>query len=367
MIKKRLIYLDNNTSSFPKSSNIYKKALKHFEKEGLNPTGVKYDLALDSERFLYNVREEISKTFNITDPLQLAFTSGSYENFEIVLEKFLKKGDHLITSIFGTNDFFDIIQKLEEKGIQTTIIEPNKNGMIDGIQVEWAIRENTKLIFFNHLCPVSGVHMPVDDIAAIATKHNIPFGIDVSFSAGLYQIDSKKLNLSFLSFSGHRYLYGPQGVGCIYIDKNINLDNDTPMPDKVEKRNKNFLGITTLYYAVEALNKLDHTKEGKKLKEVFDYINKELEEVEGIQILSKNNENFNTILIKHNNFYAEKLRLFLNDKFNIATRDNFYDADKVCKFYSYDNTLRVSLSYFNTLDDGKTFIKGIKEFIKQND
>ncbi len=368
MIKKRLIYLDNNTSSFPKSPNIYKKALKQFEKEGINPLGVKYDLALDSERFLYEAREEVAKIFNIKNPLQLGFTSGSYENFEIILDNFLKKGDHLITTIFGTNDFFYIIDKLEEKGVQITIIEPNKNGEIDGIQVEWAIRENTKLIFSSHICPVSGVHIPIKDIGEIAKKHNIPFGIDASFSAGLYPIDIQEYNLSFLTFSGHRYLYGPQGVGCVYLDKEINLSNNSlPMPDKVEKRNKNLLGITSLYYSAEHLNKLDNDKERKKLKEIFTYITRELSEVEGIQILSKNSQNINTILFKHSNFESEKIRFFLNEKYNIAIREDSYDADKICKFYAYENTLRITISYFNSLDDGKVFIKGIKDFIKQKD
>ncbi len=366
MIKKRLIYLDNNTSSFPKSPNIFKKALKQFEKEGINPLGVKYDLALESERFLYSAREEVANMFNIKKPLQLGFTSGSYENFEILLGSYLKKGDHLITTIFGTDDFFKTIDKLEEKGVQITIIEPNKNGEIDGIQVEWAIRENTKLIFIYHLCPVSGVHMPIKDIGLIAKKQNIPFGIDASFSAGLYPIDIENLNLSFLTFSGHRYLYGPQGVGCIYLDRNIKFENNSvPMPDKVEKRNKNLLGITSLYYSVEYLNKLDDNKERKKLKEIFNYILKELNEVEGIQILSNDNENINTILFKHNNIDSEKIRQFLNNKYNIAIREDKYDADKICRFYTYKNTLRISLSYFNCLDDGKIFIKGLKDFIKQ--
>lgn len=378
MIRKKPIYFDNCTTSYPKAGGIYKKAGKFMEKAGVMPNFGKYELALEAGKLIYNTREKTAKIFNIQNPLDIAFTSGGKESFNLLLRGYLKKGDHVIITVFSHDAIIAPIKKLEEEGVQVSIVEVNNKGFLDAIQIDWAIRENTRLILTTQICHITGVHLPIKEIGEIAKKHNLPYCVDASYSGGLYPLDVEEANVSFLIFTGHRYLMGPQGVGGIYIRKGYYLDkvfegdsgkeiDDTEkiMPDYLETGSMNILGITAFNYALDVVLKLDRNKENKKMKEVYEYLYLQLTEMEEIRVLNKKlEENINILNFVHKKLAIEDIREIMDEKYNIALRDGYHSGRFIHEKLNIEKSIKISLAYTNTIEEAKTFIKALKEINK---
>ena len=116
----------------------------------------------------------------------------------------------------------DISKYLEKKGLKVSYIKPNSNGIINIDKIKDEIRNETKLISIMHANNEIGVIQPLEEISKLCNKKNILFHVDAAQSLGKVNVDVKKINADMISFSAHK-IYGPKGVGCLYIKKNTNI------------------------------------------------------------------------------------------------------------------------------------------------
>ncbi len=86
-----------------------------------------------------------------------------------------------------------------------------------------AITPNTGAVVVNHCSNVTGIANDMQAMGAVTRQHGIPFVVDVSQSAGVYPVDVQNAHIAILAFTGHKSLYGIQGIGGAYIGEGIEL------------------------------------------------------------------------------------------------------------------------------------------------
>jgi len=147
---------------------------------------------------------------------EIIFTTGGSESNNMVLKSILNEGDHFITTSYEHSSIKNVIPYLEKNGVQVTLINPNKNGLIDTSDIENNILKNTKLISVMFVNNELGTINSIKDIARLCKKNNILFHTDAVQAFGKINIDLDEIPIDFLSISAHK-LYGPKGIGVLFI------------------------------------------------------------------------------------------------------------------------------------------------------
>lgn len=125
---------------------------------------------------------------------------------------------HLITTQTEHKCVLDTCRYLEEMGCDVTYLPVNEEGLVSLEDLEKAIRKDTVLISIMAVNNEIGTIQPLTEIGAIAKKHNVPFHCDAAQAVGKIEIDVNRMNIGMMSISGHK-MYGPKGVGALYIRK----------------------------------------------------------------------------------------------------------------------------------------------------
>ena len=256
-----MIYLDNAATTFPKPPSVYESVMRAMTVYGANPGRGSHKMAIEGARVIYETRELLAELFNLDNPMKVIFTFNATDSLNIAIKGLLNLGDHVVTTEMEHNSVLRPIKELENSGVENTIVKCASDGTINLNDLESAIKDNTKLIVTTHVSNLTGTIFPAEEIGKICKKHNIPYLLDASQSAGVLPIDVKKYNIDFLAMPGHKGLLGPQGTGALLINSDIDikhlkeggtgsqsssLEHPNFYPDKLEAGTHNLPGIAGL-------------------------------------------------------------------------------------------------------------------------
>ncbi|KGM45531.1 IscS subfamily cysteine desulfurase [Neobacillus niacini] len=180
-----------------------------------------HDIGGQSLDLLENCREELANLLGINKK-GLYFTSGGSEGNFLAIEALLsapkKAGKHIIAGMAEHSSIHGVLNRLE--GYSITYLPLPASGLIDVKELERAITSETVLVIVQHVNSEIGTIQPIAEIARICREHDIHFHSDFVQSFG--KVDLKKITplVSSFSFSGHK-IYGPKGIGGVYVDPAI--------------------------------------------------------------------------------------------------------------------------------------------------
>jgi cysteine desulfurase len=180
-----------------------------------------HDIGGQSQDLLENCREELANLLGINKK-GLYFTSGGSEGNFLAIEALLsapkKVGKHIIAGMAEHSSIYGVLNRLD--GYSITYLPLNSSGLIDIEELKRAITPETVLVTVQHVNSEIGTIQPIGVIARICRENDIHFHSDFIQSFG--KIDLKKIAplVSSFSFSGHK-IYGPKGVGGVYVDPAI--------------------------------------------------------------------------------------------------------------------------------------------------
>lgn len=160
-------------------------------------------------------------------PEEIVFTSGGTESNNLAIKGISSsnrgKGRHIITSSIEHHCVLDSCKWLERNGFKVTYVPVNKEGLIDPGEIEKAIRKDTILVSIMHANNEIGTIQPIKEIGKICREGGIYFHTDAAQSFGKIPISVKKMNIDMLTANAHK-MYGPKGVGCLYIREGVRIE-----------------------------------------------------------------------------------------------------------------------------------------------
>ena len=151
-------------------------------------------------------------------PEEIIFTSSVSESNNMVLKGTLNSGDHFITSSYEHPAILKTLPYLKEKGIEFSLIKPDKNGTVQPESVKEKIQDNTRLISIMYVNNELGTINPISEIAYISHEKGILFHSDAVQALGKIPLNVDAIPADFISMSAHK-VYGPKGVGALFIRK----------------------------------------------------------------------------------------------------------------------------------------------------
>lgn len=375
------IYLDNASTSFPKPKEVLDSINNFMINLGGNSGRGSSSSSLKSSHVTYNCREAVAQFFNFNKSENVIFTNNITSSLNILLNSIVQEGWHVITSTMEHNSVLRPLFKLkEERNIELTVVQADNNGFVAAADIDNAIKDNTKLVILSQASNVTGNIQPLKEIGELCRKKSIYFIIDTAQSAGSINVDFKELNCNALAFTGHKGLLGPQGIGGFIIDDDLNdiakpvfvggtgsmsysLVQPDFLPDKFESGTLNTPGIAGLYSAINFINKETinaiHTKEMYLSRLLLDDLNN----MDYVTLYGPNTtiNRLSTFSINLNDMNSNEFSYYLDSKYNIITRTGLHCAPLAHKTIGTENmgTVRISIGYFNTVEDIKSLIDAI--------
>lgn len=373
-----MIYLDNSATTLIKPPQVAQAVYDAINTMGNSGRGA-YNSSISSSMVLYETRKLIAEMFNLHYPEQVAFTLNATEALNTAINGLISYNDHIITTELEHNSVLRPLYRLEEKGTELTIIKANDWGNINYIDIEKAIKSNTKAIVCTHCSNLTGNVLDIAKIGEICKRHNILFILDASQSAGIFDIDMEKQNIDVVCFTGHKSLYGPQGTGGICIKKGVNIsplkvggsgiktfEKTAPssMPEHIEAGTVNSHSIAGLKAGLEFIQKTGISKIREKENMLVDLFYNSIKNIKDIKIYGdfSTKERGPIVSLNLGNYSSSSVSDELFERFEIATRSGGHCAPLMHKALGTEKqgAVRFSFSYFNTKDEVLFASKALK-------
>src|SRR5688500_15163570 len=186
---RRMIYLDNAATSFPKPESVY-QALDHFARHELaNPGRAGHKMALGAERALDDCRHLLNQLFHGKEPDRWIFTLNCTDALNMAFKGVLAEGDHVITTDLEHNSVSRPLRAMELAGhITLTRLRADAGGTIDPDDVRKALTAKTRLIALSHASNVLGTVQPVAEVGRVARERDALLLVDAAQTAGVVPI-----------------------------------------------------------------------------------------------------------------------------------------------------------------------------------
>lgn len=373
-----MIYFDNSATTKPKKEvldTFYKVAENYFG----NPSSV-HHLGLQAENLLSQARNQIA-TLLKTDEQEIIFTSGGTEgnNFIIkgVAEKYRNRGHHMITTMIEHPSVLNTCIQLENNGFDVTYLPVDETGRVRVEDVKRALRKDTILVSIMHVNNEIGSVQPIAKIGELLKNHpKTLFHVDHVQGVTKVPLDFHESNVDFASISSHKF-HGLKGTGAIYIRKGLKL---APLlagggqERGFRSGTENLAGIVAMAKALR-LGMLDYEAKIDTMMDVRDFLINELQLIEGVKMNTpKQNTAPHIINFSVQGFKAEVLvheleqhGLYVSTTSACSSRTNEPSRTILAMGLGEERattSIRISLSFDNTMEEAKQAVAIIKQSIK---
>jgi cysteine desulfurase family protein len=373
-----MIYLNNAATSYPKPKEVRDAVMASFNDPLVHAS--RTGLEREDDDIVYLCRTRLADLFNIEDPLHIVFTSGSTEALNLAIKGLPLEGGNVVISAIEHNSVIRPVKTLEKEGkISVTVVECDRNGYIEPQQFAEAIREDTKAIIVNHCSNVTGAVLDIAEIAKIAHSAGAYIIVDASQSAGAVPIDCKNWDVDLLAFTGHKSLYGMQGIGGLYIKEGIEIKplkvggtgilselllQPEGIPIHYEAGTPNTPGIISLYAGVQFVLQTGLDKIIEHKKKLYKILFDELQDNPDIEIYSSlEHTSYSNFCFNIKGMVPEEVGYVLEASFDILVRTGLHCAPLILPYLGAEpwGTVRASHSFFTTEEEIYKFVNAVRK------
>jgi cysteine desulfurase len=269
----RKVYMDHG-AGMPLDSKIFEAMKPYFMENYGNPSS-SHSSGNVARNAMESAREKVARLVAAEKPQEVIFTSGGTESNNLAIKgaayRNRKKGNHIITTAIEHISVINICKYLQKQGFEVTYVPVDKQGMVDIEKLEEAINDKTVLISVMYANGEIGTIQPIREIGKLAQENEVIFHVDAVAAAGQVPINVKEENIDLLSLSSND-LYGPKGVGALYIKAGTKVQpiiQGGGQERGLRSGTENIPGIVGMGKAAEIAKKEMET-EGKRLTALRD-------------------------------------------------------------------------------------------------
>lgn len=214
------VYLDNNATT-PCDPRVVEAMLPYFFEHHGNAASRSHPYGWEAEDAVDKARKQVAELIG-ADEKEIIFTSGATEadNLAIkgVFEMYSRKGNHIITAKTEHKAVLDTCKALEKKGAEITYLDVQEDGLIDLSKLEAAIKPTTILVSIMWANNETGVIQPMKEIGDICAKNGVLLMSDATQAVGKIPVNPRENGIHLIAFTAHK-MYGPKGVGALYVSR----------------------------------------------------------------------------------------------------------------------------------------------------
>ncbi|MTI49239.1 cysteine desulfurase family protein [Sporosalibacterium faouarense] len=379
------VYLDNSATTKPRKEVI--DEINYMLKNAYGNPSSLHRMGFEAEKRITDSRKTISNCLGCREE-EVYFTASGTESNNIAIQgivnRFKKRGNHLITTKIEHSSVINIFKHYESKGFKVTYVDVDDRGIVDLKQLEENITDETILVAVMLVNNEIGTIQPIRDIKTIINKKNkdTKLHIDGVQALGKIPVNVKKFAFDTFAFSGHK-IHGPKGIAGLYIKKGLNLSPiiyGGNQESGIRSGTENVPGIVGLGKAVE-IDMENFQKEKSyiaNLKKYFlDRVRDEVEDIKVNSIVDEDKCAPHILNISFLNIRGEVLLHYLEEKGIFVSTGSACSSNNKSKTKSrvldaiglsdneVEGAIRFSFSYNNTKEEIDYTVKCLKNSVDE--
>ena len=233
MALKLPIFMDSQSTT-PVDPGVLEAMIPYFTEKFGHPASRNHPFGWEAEGAVDKAREQVAKLIGARDPKEIVFTSGGTESINLamkgVAEMYREKGNHVVTTAIDQRATLDVSKRLERQGFEVTYVPVGHDGLVDPDEIRKALTPKTILISVMFANNEIGTVQLIGEIGKLAKEKGIIFHTDATQAAGKVPVDVEGMGIDLLSATAH-LMYGPKGVGCLYVRRKNPRVRIAPMMD----------------------------------------------------------------------------------------------------------------------------------------
>lgn len=217
-VNSKPIYLDYQATT-PMDERVLKAMTPYMTEHFGNPHSRNHAHGWEAEQGVEAARAQLAQLIG-ADPKEIIFTSGATESNNIAIKGvggfYKDRKNHIITCVTEHKCVLESCRHISQEGMEVTYLPVQSNGLIDLDQLKDAITDKTCLVSIMAVHNEIGVIQPIKEIGALCREKGVFFHSDCAQAVGKMPLDVQEMNIDLMSISAHK-LYGPKGVGALYV------------------------------------------------------------------------------------------------------------------------------------------------------
>ncbi len=233
MALKLPIFMDSQSTT-PVDPRVLEVMIPYFTEKFGHPASRNHPFGWEAEAAVDRAREQVAKLIGARDPKELVFTSGGTESINLALkgaaEMYREKGNHIVTTAVEQRASMDVCKRLERQGFEVSYVPVGRDGLVDVEEIRKALTPKTIVVSVMFANNEIGTIQPVAEIGKLAKEKGIIFHADATQALGKVPVDVEAMGIDLLSCTAH-LIYGPKGVGVLYVRRKNPRVRISPMID----------------------------------------------------------------------------------------------------------------------------------------